>query len=155
MSPLDVRALDLRNLVQDIVGQFQEADAAAATEPHVELSVQELRVVEYLGDHGPRMMRELAEFLRLAVNSVTTLIDNLEKKQIVRRQRSDADRRIIRVELIDAGKAAYSAALGEKLRLLRRMLGALTEDEQEIFMLLFRKIARAERSQAQKKASFA
>jgi hypothetical protein len=35
------------------------------------------------------------------------------------------------------------------------MLDALTEDEQEIFMVLFRKIARAGRSQVQRMASSA
>ena len=39
------------------------------------------------------------------------------------------------------------------MRLLRSMLRALTEDEQEIFLVLFRKIARAGRSQVQKIAS--
>jgi MarR family 2-MHQ and catechol resistance regulon transcriptional repressor len=117
--------------------------------------MQECRVVEYLGEEGPHMMRQLAEFLSLAVNSVTTLVDNLEKKGIVRRQRSEEDRRVVRVELTDAGKVAFEAAFEEKLRLLRSMLNALTEDEQEICMVLFRKIARGGRSQVQKLATSA
>jgi DNA-binding MarR family transcriptional regulator len=148
--PLDRRAADLRDLVQDFLRQFQALESAVVAGPHQELSLQELRVVEYLGDAGPRIMRELAEYLGLAVNSVTSLIDNMERKALVRRQRSDEDRRIVRVELADAGKAACRANLEEKLRLLRAMLGALTEDEQEIFMVLFRKIARAGRTQVQK-----
>jgi len=155
MTLLDRKATELRDVVEDILHQFQIVDAAVADGPHVDLSCKELRVVEHLGDHCPRMMRELAEFLLLAVNSVTSTVDNLERKGIVRRLRSDADRRVIRVELTDAGSAAYQAAVKEKLQLLRSMLNALTEDEQEIFMVLFRKIARAGRSQAQKMASSA
>jgi DNA-binding MarR family transcriptional regulator len=153
MSLLDRHVNDLRDLVEDILYQFRLVDAAAANGPHAELSCKELGVVEYLGDSGPRMMRELAEFLLLAVNSVTSTVDNLEDKGIVRRQRSEEDRRVVRVELTDAGRAAYKAAVAEKLRLLRSMLEALTEDEREIFMVLFRKIARAGRSQVQKKRS--
>jgi DNA-binding MarR family transcriptional regulator len=155
MTPLDRRAADLRDLVQDIVNQFQAVNAAVANGPHVELSLQERRVVEFLGDRGPHIMRELAEFLGLAVNSVTTLVDNLEKKRMVRRQRSEEDRRIIRVQLTENGKVAYEAAVEEKMRLFRSMLNALTEDEQEIFMVLFRKIARAGRTQVQEIASSA
>jgi DNA-binding MarR family transcriptional regulator len=147
MSSLDRKAADLRDLVQEIIRQVKIVDDAICHRPHADLSGQELRLVEYIGDIGPRMMRELAEFLALAVNSVTSVVDNLEKKGLVRRQRSAEDRRIVRVELTKAGRATYDAALQEKTQFLRQMLAALTEEEQDIFMVLFRKIARSGRSQ--------
>src|SRR5437870_4110431 len=140
MSNLDRNAEDLRAIVEDILYQFRLLDTATANGPHVELSCQELRMVEHLGDRGPLMMKQIAEFLLLAVNSVTSTVDNLEKKGIVRRQRSEQDRRIVHVELTNAGKTAYKAATAEKLQLLRSMLAPLTEDEQTIFLVLFRKI---------------
>ena len=147
MTPLDRRAADLQDVVQDILKQFQCVNAAAANGPHVGLNMQELRVVEFLGIEGPRMMRELAEHLAVAVNSMTSIVDSVESKGLVRRQRSEEDRRVIRVELTDAGREIYQSLVEVNLRLFRTMLGALTEDEQEIFMVLFRKIARAGRSQ--------
>jgi hypothetical protein len=50
----------------------------------------------------------------------------------------------------EGGKAVYQEAREMKFRMLRSMLGALTDDEQEIFMVLFRKIARAAQAQAPK-----
>jgi MarR family 2-MHQ and catechol resistance regulon transcriptional repressor len=155
MTSLDRRAADLQDVVQDILKQFQCVNAAAANGPHAELNMQELRVVEFLGNEGPRMMRELAEHLTVAVNSVTSIVDGLERKGLVRRQRSAEDRRVIRVELTDLGRETYQSLVEMNLRLFRTMLGALTEDEQEIFMVLFRKIARAGRSQVQQLASSA
>jgi DNA-binding MarR family transcriptional regulator len=153
MSTLDRRAADLQEIVQDIVKQFQLVNAAAANGPHLELKVQELHVVELLGDEGPHIMRELAQYLGVAVNSMTSIVDNLESKGLVRRQRSDEDRRVIRVELTDSGREIYQSLVEVKLRLFRSMLGALTSDEQEIFLVLFRKIARAGRSQVRQIAS--
>ena len=147
MTSLDRRAADLQDVVQDILKQFQCVNAAAANGPHVELHVQELRLVEFLGNEGPRMMRELAEYLALAVNSVTSVVDGLEKKGLVRRQRSEQDRRVVRVELTDAGRDIYQSLMEVNMRLFRSMLGALNDDVQEIFMVLFRKIARAGRQQ--------
>ena len=155
MKPLDRRAADMQDVVRDILKQFQSVNAAAANGPHVELNMQELRVVEFLGNEGPRMMRELAEHLTVAVNSMTSIVDNLERKQLVRRQRSEEDRRVIRVELTDAGRDIHQSLVEVNLRLFRSMLGVLTEDEQEIFMVLFRKIARAGRSQVHQIASSA
>jgi DNA-binding MarR family transcriptional regulator len=155
MTSLDRRAADLQEVVQDILKQFQCVHAAAANGPHVELNMQELRVVEFLGNEGSRMMRELAEHLAVAVNSMTSIADGLEKKGLVRRQRSEKDRRVIRVDLTEPGREIYQSLVEMHLRLFRSMLAALTEDEQEIFMVLFRKIARAGRSQVHQLASTA
>lgn len=147
MPTLHQNATELRKLVQDFLQRFREVDAAAANGPHADLSMQELRVIERLGDAGPTMMRELAEYMLLAVNSVTSLVDKLEQLGLVTRQRSNEDRRVVRVELTPIGRGAYRAAVDEKLSLLRLMLGGLDPDEQEQFMTLFRKIARAEKPQ--------
>ena len=155
MTVLDRRAADLQDVVQDILKQFQCAHAVAANGPHVELNMQELRVVEVLGNEGPQMMRELADHLKVAVNSMTSIVDGLEHKILVHRQRSQKDRRVIHVELSDPGREIYQSLVNVNLRLFRSMLGALTEDEQEIFMVLFRKIARAGRSQMNQMVSSA
>jgi MarR family 2-MHQ and catechol resistance regulon transcriptional repressor len=141
VATLSQNAAELRNLVQAFLQRFREVDATATNGPHADLSMQELRVVELLGDAGPTMMRQLAEYMLLAVNSVTSLVDKLENQGLVRRTRSDEDRRVIHVELTTAGKKVYDAAVVEKLSLLRLMLGRLSSDEQEKFMSLFRKIA--------------
>ena len=101
--------------IRDIEQQFKCVNAAYASSPHNELSLQELRVIEYLGDYGPQMMRELAEYMLLAVNSLTTMVDNLERKNFVRRQRSEEDRRVVHVELTDTGREAYTAMVEEQV----------------------------------------
>lgn len=153
METLDRQAADLHGIVQDILKQFQSVNAAVANGPHVELHVQELRVLEFLGNEGPHMMREIAEYLNVAVNSVTSIADNLEQKGLACRQRSESDRRVIRIELTETGRMVYASQAQMKRRLFRGMLSALTEDEQEIFMVLFRKIARAGRMQVQQMAA--
>lgn len=155
MSLLERQLQELRGLVEDVLQQFRVLDEATANGPHVDLSLQELRLIEYLGDHGSRIMRELAEFLLLAVNSVTTTVDNLVKKGFVQRQRSEEDRRIVRVELTSAGWKIHRAAVQEKQQVLRHMLASLTPEEREIFMVLFRKIAGAGWSQVRKRSASA
>src|SRR5262245_49224816 len=111
MSALDRKTNELRRLVEDMLYQFRLVDDNTANGPHVDLSCQELRLVEHLGDSGPRKMRDVADFLLLAVNSVTTTVDNLERKKLVRRQRSEEDRRVVHVELTESGQEVYQAAL--------------------------------------------
>ncbi len=49
---------------------------------------------------------ELARWLQIDAGAMTRLLDRLEKKDLVRRVRSTADRRVVRVELTLAGEAA-------------------------------------------------
>jgi DNA-binding MarR family transcriptional regulator len=149
MNSIDRRAAGLQDLVQEILKQFQTVNTAAANGPHVDLKIQEMRTIEFLGTGGARMMREVAEHLSVAVNSLTSIVDGLEQKGLVLRQRSEEDRRVIRVELTAEGEHVYRSSVEANLRLFRSMLQSLTEDEQEIFMVLFRKISRAGRTQLQ------
>lgn len=150
MAPLDRKAAELREIVREIVQQFQAVNEVAANGPFAHLNIQELRVVELLGEQGPKMMREVSDFLGLAVNSVTSVVDGLETKGLLRRQRSAEDRRVVRVELTEDGQQTHRACDEAHLRFQRSILGSLTEDEQEIFLVLYRKIARAGRSQVQR-----
>lgn len=139
-SELDRRAAELGQVVHEIVKRFEGANVSAANGPHVDLTIQETRVVELLGAAGGQMMRAVAEHLGVAVNSVTTIADGLERKGLLRRVRSDSDRRVVHVELTEAGLEASRSVLDIKTRFHREMLAALTEEEQAIFLVLLRKV---------------
>jgi len=138
---LDRRATELGQAMEAIVKRFQAADIAAANGPHADLNHQEMRLISFLGEDGAQMMRVVAEHLALAVNSVTTLIDGLESKELVRRQRSEEDRRIVHVELTERGVKTYRALHDARQRFFRSMLNPLTKDEQETLLVIFHKVA--------------
>jgi len=142
MGGLEERARDFGSVVRDILKQFQQLHDSQACGQHANLGHQDLRLIECLGELGPQMMRSLAEHLGLAVNSMTAIVDGLEQKGLALRTRSEIDRRVIHVELTASGHATYELAANAKLQFHRALLGALTEDEQEILLVLFRKIAR-------------
>ena len=137
---LEKRTAELGEVVRRIVQRFETANLAAANGPHAELTMQETRVVEMLGDSGSQMMRAVADYLGLAVNTMTTLADNLERKGLLKRVRSDADRRVIHVELTDTGRQASQSVHEIKAKFHREMLAVLTEEEQAILLVLLRKI---------------
>ena len=137
---LDKRAAELGQVVHEIIKRFEGANVAAANGPHADLTHQETRVVELLGASGGQMMRAVADYLGIAVNSVTTLADNLERKGLLQRVRSDSDRRVVHVELTAAGQRASRSVIDVKTAFHREMLAALTDEEQAILLVLLRKI---------------
>jgi DNA-binding MarR family transcriptional regulator len=141
MNAMDRRVAEFRALQEDIFARLRDVDLAAMRDLSMELTVQEFRSLEFLASVEPRKTKELAERLGLAVNSVTTVIDGLEEKGLARRQRDEADRRIVRVELTSRGRKAADAVARGHLDIYRAYLSALTIDEQETLIALYRKIA--------------
>lgn len=143
MGSLETRAKDLGKVVREIIKQFQSLDQQAAQGPHTHLSHQEMRVLEILGETGMQMMRVIAADLSVAVNSLTKIIDHMEENELVERVRSSSDRRVVHVQLTSEGKNIFRILKKSKANFHRSILLALTDDEQEILLVLFRKIARA------------
>ena len=150
LSHLDERANDFGLIVRDILKQFMQLHEVAACGPQANLGHQDLRVVKHLGEAGPQMMRSLAEHLGVAVNSMTNLVDNLEHKGLAHRTRSEVDRRVVHVALTDEGKRVFDSAAFAKIQFHRALLSALTDDEQQILIVLFRKISREGWKQVEK-----
>ena len=142
MKPIDRRAAEFRALQEAIIGRLRNLNLAAMGELSMALTVQEFRSLEFLSSADPRKTKELAEYLGLAVNSVTDVVDALEQKGLARRRRDDADRRIVRVELTEAGRGAAQTVARGHLDIYRTYLSALTAEEQETLLALYRKIAR-------------
>ncbi|WP_267243328.1 MarR family winged helix-turn-helix transcriptional regulator [Streptomyces sp. PR69] len=77
-----------------------------------------LRIVAHY-DRPPRMA-DLAERLEVVPRAITSLVDGLEASGCVRRAPDPDNRRVIRIELTDTGRAV--------LRALRRARRAAAED---------------------------
>jgi predicted transcriptional regulator len=63
------------------------------------LSAVESKVLDYLARFGPQTPKDLAQLSGLAPASVTAMIDRLERKGIVNRQRHPDDRRKVLIAL--------------------------------------------------------
>lgn len=144
-DPVEARARELREAVDAIVLQARALEASVVADSTLDLTRPELLAIDILGDSGPSIMRSLSRRLYLAGNSVTKLVDNLERKELVRRSRDTKDRRLVWVQLTDQGRKVYVQNVEERIRLCRALLEALTDEEQEALLVLNRKIAQAAR----------
>jgi len=68
------------------------------------LTVSQFGVLEALFHLGPLSQRELAQKILKSGGNVTMVIDNLEKRGLVKRERDDKDRRLYRVTLTPLGR---------------------------------------------------
>lgn len=88
---------------------------------------------------GPVTPSRLAHYLTQETQSVTGLIDRMEKQGWVRRVRDLPDRRAIRLELTEAGEAKLAETVGPSTATETRMFELLSpEDMQTLSSLLER-----------------
>ena len=140
MSELEARAIELKKNMDVLSSHFQSLTSASSSE---ELSLQELKIVDYIGRCESCIMREISEYSKVAVSTMTGIIDKLEDKGLVKRERNDDDRRIVRVLLTNKGRKIYQSYVENYLELSRQMLQTLNADEQETYLELTKKIAQS------------
>jgi DNA-binding MarR family transcriptional regulator len=76
-----------------------------------DLTQGQIRALFTIDVKGEATAGELAKAAELSPASVSTMLDNLERDGIVRRRRSDADRRVVVVTLREAWRARGREAL--------------------------------------------
>jgi DNA-binding MarR family transcriptional regulator len=105
-----------------------------------DLNQKELSILDFVGNREEVIMRDIAEHLNAPVSTLTTIVDKLVSKKLLDRYRSEEDRRIVKVVLGKAGMAAYEAYSKEKLNMSRSMLAAISDEDQENLMRIFKEI---------------
>jgi len=107
--------------------------------PH-NLSVSQFRTLEVLYHQGPLCQRDISEHVVKTTGTMTTVIDGLEKKSLVRRVRDKNDRRRYNVELTPQGEKLVKKILPQQTRAIKQVMGKLTledlENQRRIYEIL-------------------
>ena len=134
------RAIELSGYFQ-VVGERLHGVKKNNPETRGVLSAQESQLLLSVGTKEALKMSEIAKALQLTLSSVTALVDKLEAKAFVTRQRSLEDRRIVRVSLTAEGRKLYDLVEGAQRELSMSVLKVLSREEQDMLLALFRKLA--------------
>jgi MarR family 2-MHQ and catechol resistance regulon transcriptional repressor len=106
----------------------------------VGLTPTQLGILEALLHLGPLGQRTLGTKLLSSGGNITTVVDNLERRGLVRRERRDDDRRHVTVHLTPEGRRLISKVFPGHVRAIVAAFSALTPAEQETLGRLARKL---------------
>jgi MarR family 2-MHQ and catechol resistance regulon transcriptional repressor len=136
-----------RRRALEAYGTLQRAAAMAAS--HVEqavhtfgLSASQFGVLETLHDRGPVHQQELAEALGRSKAQMTAIIDALEARALVRRERHAVDRRFISVYLTDAGRVLLAEAAPVRTDAVVALMRELSGEQRTRLTRLCRRLLR-------------
>ena len=122
-------------------------DAMAAVERRHGLSnaaAQTLAIIEGAGE--PLTPSIIAGRLMITTGSMTSLLDTLERRGLIRRQAHPSDRRRLLVELTDEGEALVDAFLPEIVAAQTALAAGLSEADRAAAVHLSERLAAAART---------
>jgi len=103
------------------------------------LTVSQFGILKALHHLGPMCQKELAQKILKSTGNITFVLDNLVKRDLVRRERDTEDRRFITIHLTAQGDALIRQIFPAHVEIVTREVGVLTTEEQRTLGQLCRK----------------
>ncbi len=105
------------------------------------LTVPQILLLQTIRDKGQVTIGELASEISLSQATVTTILDRLEKRELVYRERSDQDKRKVHAHLTDRGIETLKAAPTPLQEHFVRQFGDLQNWEQTMIIASLQRVA--------------
>ncbi|RYG37574.1 MarR family transcriptional regulator [bacterium] len=93
------------------------------------LTASQFSAMKVLRIHGKLAQRDIAKYILKSCGNITILVDNLEREELVTRERDTKDRRIVYVSLTPKGEAFFDELYPPHLDRIHDAMSALTEAE--------------------------
>ncbi len=148
--------------LRDDVGQIIETIIYLYTESRritkelakrAQLTGPQLTVVKILETIGELSLTELSEKIRAQNSTVTGIIDRMEREDLVVRERSTEDRRVVKIRLTQKGVELARDVPVEPMVIFRSALEALSKDEMQDLLKILLKVSRKVKSIVRKEVS--
>lgn len=149
--------LDLMRLLKRLEGQSRRdlmpppaehhgdchGDAPPPPPPMMNMHHGKGRIMSVLLRHEGMTQKELAEHLAVRPQSLSDSLARLEEEELICRNRSETDKRELRLYLTDTGKLQAQQIRQRRQEHAEEFFSVLTEDEKETLGALLSKLAKA------------
>ena len=116
--------------------------AAKLRQMDVPLTPEQFILIDLLWNQGSMSQQQLADQMRKDKNSVTKLVDALERKGFVVREQNRQDRRSNTLVLTEKAEALKHGAKQKGISILDEMLVGINEEELRSFLVTLHKLNR-------------
>ncbi len=108
------------------------------------LTLSQFAVLEALYHLGPLFLGDLARRILTSSGNLTLVVDNLQKRGLVKRKQQGKDKRFILAAITPAGRKLIARIFPEHARRITEIMARLKPDEQERLGDLCRKLGKGE-----------
>lgn len=113
----------------------------------LDLTAPQLYVMATIGYAGQLPFNEIGAKMMVTVSNLTGIVDRLEEKGLVARERDTGDRRIVHVKLTNKGQKLYKTSIPTFENILSQLFEPLDKHEQKELGSLLRKLSTSRNNQ--------
>lgn len=106
----------------------------------LDCSKNEVFVMLLLYRRGEVNMTQAADYLQVPLNTVTGIVDRMEKRKLLERRRSAEDKRVVTIRMTDQGMAYIKDIIDQLLHYGQSILSKLTPQELQTGIQLIDKV---------------
>jgi MarR family 2-MHQ and catechol resistance regulon transcriptional repressor len=104
------------------------------------LNRTEFGVLELLYHKGPQPLQRIGTKVLMSSGNITYVVDKLEKKNLVRRNASATDRRLIFAQITERGEQFIEKVFPNHTHVIENAVKGLTEEEKKTASQLLKKL---------------
>lgn len=120
--------------------KLKQYTATMLKQQNIDLTPEQFLLIDLLWNQGPLSQQDLADQMQKDKNSITKLVDAIERKGFVVRQQNPNDRRSNTIILTDLAYSLRDDAKTKGISILNRMLDGIPEDELLSFLQTLEKL---------------
>jgi DNA-binding MarR family transcriptional regulator len=130
-------SLELEQVFRDILRQIRKDLAEIWGDT---INGAEFGVLKQLNQKSPQIVTALAQEFGVSVSHITHVADQLEKKNLAYRKRSQLDKRVVEIHITEQGKNLVEDLSKKKSEYFRQKFEQLSTEEIETLLTLLKKI---------------
>jgi DNA-binding MarR family transcriptional regulator len=107
-----------------------------------QITIPQFLALDLIDRKGSLKMKEIAEFINVSLPAATGLVNRLFNHDLVKRETSSKDRRIIKILLSNKGKTLIHKVRIARKRDIEDIFGQLTDRERAEYLDILKKVMR-------------
>lgn len=105
------------------------------------LTEGQLNILELLIQSPLMKPSDLLQYLNTTPAAITTILDRMEKNELITRMRDEQDRRVVWIHLTEKGKQETERGIEVKQNVIARSLDKISSHNQQLLVYLLGKVA--------------
>lgn len=97
-----------------------------------DISIKEMHTIDVVGKNPNATPSSVAKELMVTLGTVTTSLNNLERKGYIERTRSEVDRRVVHLNLTKNGRLIYRLHRRFHKRMVERIIEGMDAEEMKV-----------------------
>ena len=106
------------------------------------ITLPQVWALRYLSRQRDCSMRELADFMKMSLSSVTGLVDRLVKQGLAERRRTEKDRRLVFVDISAKGRKILKEILDQRRGTTLNLFESLSAEERSTYLCILEKLVK-------------